>query len=67
MNTNSPDQLAAEVFAPPPDLAATVAMGWSLESSRDARSGFYEFLPDSSANLILRLSPTSCRMVLWAR
>ncbi|MBI1921681.1 MAG: AraC family transcriptional regulator [Geobacter sp.] len=49
---------------PVPDLARQIEMYLSITSEEGRGRRFYEFLPDSSMNLVFRFSPTACRMVL---
>ena len=52
------------IRAPSADLAARIDAFWSVRGDGRAGTSFHEFFPDAGANLILRLSPSGCRLVL---
>jgi AraC-like DNA-binding protein len=52
------------VRPPSADLASRIDAFWSVRGDGRAGTSFHEFFPDASANLVFRLSPAGCRLVL---
>lgn len=49
---------------PAPDLAQQIELFLSVTNEGEGGRRFYEFLPDSTMNLVFRFSSSACRMVL---
>ena len=57
-------RLSFAIAPPAADLDRTISVGWSIDAPPGSGSAFFELLPDASANLVVRVTDSSCRMVL---